>query len=145
MKFSEICSLFLQLTIGGIILGIIFGIISTYWIYKIFNDEILVVNITILSCYLVILFLLDLEILIYILYQVYFIAENIDFGIKCSGIISLVSLGLFMAAFGKTKIAAEADHSLKAFWKYVVYCAETVIFLLAGVLVGIKFLSVLIF
>ena len=33
-------------------------------------------------------------------------------GIKCSGIIALVSLGLFMAAFGKTRIASEADHAL---------------------------------
>ena len=29
-------------------------------------------------------------------------------GIKISGIMSLVSMGLFMAAFGKTKIAHEA-------------------------------------
>jgi hypothetical protein len=52
----------------------------------------LVVNITLLSCYLV-----------------FFIAENINFGYKISGIIALISLGLFMAASGKKRIASEID------------------------------------
>lgn len=45
--------LFFSLTVGGIVLGLIFGILSTIWIKKIFNDEVLVVNITFLTCYLV--------------------------------------------------------------------------------------------
>jgi NhaP-type Na+/H+ or K+/H+ antiporter len=84
--------LFFTLSIGGVILGIIFGFISSFWIKRIFNDEILVVNITLLSCYLV-----------------FFVAENINFGFKISGIIALVSLGLFMAASGKKRIASETD------------------------------------
>lgn len=91
ITFFDIISLFLSLTIGGTLLGIIAAIISTYWIRRIFNDGILVVNITIISCYMV-----------------YFIAENVDIGIRVSGIIALVSLGLYMAAFGKTRITSEA-------------------------------------
>ncbi len=45
--------LFLSLTFGGIALGLLFGALSTIWIKKIFNDEVLVVNITFLTCYLV--------------------------------------------------------------------------------------------
>jgi len=86
--FDIVC-LFTSLTVGGTILGILFAIVSTYWIRRIFNDGILVVNITIISCYMV-----------------YFIAENVDIGIKVSGIIALVSLGLYMAAFGKTRITS---------------------------------------
>jgi NhaP-type Na+/H+ or K+/H+ antiporter len=82
-----IIKLFFSLTIGGVILGLIFGIVSTYWIRRIFNDGILVVNITVISCYLV-----------------YFIADNMS--IRISGIIALVSLGLYMAAFGKTRISS---------------------------------------
>jgi len=82
-----IIELFFSLTIGGVILGLIFGIVSTYWIRRIFNDGILVVNITVISCYLV-----------------YFIADNMS--IRISGIIALVSLGLYMAAFGKTRISS---------------------------------------
>lgn len=120
----EMASLFVQLTFGGVILGLIFGVISVYWIKKIFNDEILVLNITIISCYLV-----------------FYFAEHIHIGIHFSGIISLVSLSLFMSAFGRTRISHEADHAIREFWEYVVYASETVIFLLAGILVAIKVLS----
>ena len=115
----EIVSVFTQLSVGGVALGIVFGIVSAYWIRKIFNDHVLVVNITFFSCYLL-----------------YFMAENFDFGIKLSGIIALVAFGLFMAAFGRSRISRESNHAVHAFWTYVVYCAETVIFLLAGVIIG---------
>jgi hypothetical protein len=42
------------LIIGGLALGLFFGFASSFWMKKIFNDEILVVNITMISCYLVI-------------------------------------------------------------------------------------------
>lgn len=117
----EVARVFVELSAGGVALGILFGIISAYWIRKIFNDEVLVVNITFFSCYLL-----------------YFIAENFDLGFKLSGIIALVAFGLFMAAFGKSRISTESDHAVHTFWTYVVYCAETIIFLLAGVVVGNK-------
>lgn len=44
---------FLFASIAGILAGIIFGFITSFWIKKIFNDEIHVVNIVLLSCYLV--------------------------------------------------------------------------------------------
>lgn len=51
---------------------------------------------------------------------------------------ALVALGLFMAAFGRTRIDIESDHAVHTFWKYAVYIAETIIFLLCGVLVSLK-------
>jgi len=121
MTPAQITGAFLQLSLGGVALGIVFGAISAFWIKKIFNDEVLVVNITFITCYLL-----------------YFVCENIDLGIKVSGIIALVSLGLFMAAFGRTRISPESDHAVHTFWRYIVYACETTIFLIAGVLVGIK-------
>ena len=110
-------------------MGIIFGIVATYLIKRIFNDQISVVNITVISCYLL-----------------FFVAENINlFNLKVSGIISLVSLGLYMAAFGKTRIASEAHFAVEGFWKYAVFLAETVIFILAGILVGIRVFGVVSF
>lgn len=52
-SLSSAVGLFFSLTFGGMILGLIFGALSTLWIKKIFNDEILVVNITFLTCYIV--------------------------------------------------------------------------------------------
>jgi hypothetical protein len=42
---------------GGFLLGLLFGLLSSFWMKKIANDEILIVNITIVSCYLVYTFL----------------------------------------------------------------------------------------
>lgn len=69
-------------------LGCLFGFISAQLINRVRNDPVLTLNITVVSCYLL-----------------YFTAEYVDLGIKISGIMSLVSMGLYMAAFGKTKIA----------------------------------------
>lgn len=73
-------------------LGCLFGFISAQLINRVRNDPVLTLNITVVSCYLL-----------------YFTAEYVDLGIKISGIMSLVSMGLYMAAFGKTKIAPEAN------------------------------------
>ena len=69
-------------------------------------------------------------------------AEFTDLGIQISGIITLISLGLFMSAFGKTRINPESDHAVHVFWHYAVYAAETIIFIFSGVIVGVKCLNV---
>lgn len=51
---------------------------------------------------------------------------------------TLVALGLFISAFGKTKINPETDHAVHTFWSFIVYCAETIIFFLAGVIVAVN-------
>ena len=48
----RLCSLFL----GGVILGILIGILATFFIKKMFNDELLVINITFICgfiCYFI--------------------------------------------------------------------------------------------
>ena len=83
--------LFLELTIGAIVLGVIFGMISIFLIKLVKKDSILTINITVAMCYIL-----------------YFVSEFVDLGIRISGIMALVSIGLYMAAFGKTKFTAEA-------------------------------------
>lgn len=90
-------------------------------INKVSNNAILTLNVTVVSCYIL-----------------YFIAEYVDMGIKISGIMSLVSMGLYMAAFGKTKIATDAKQFVHSFWKIYIFVAETIIFILGGVLVGVQ-------
>lgn len=113
--------LFFTLCFGGTLLGLVFGSICVYWIKRISNDEILVLNITIVSSFLV-----------------FFVAENVDLGVHISGVLGLVSLSLFMAAFGRSRISHEADHALREFWEYVVYASETIIFILGGIIAGIR-------
>lgn len=82
--------LFLELTVGAIVLGVIFGMISTFLISLVNKDSVLTINITVAMCYIL-----------------YFVSEFVDLGIRISGIMALVSMGLYMAAFGKTKFSAE--------------------------------------
>ena len=100
-------------------IGVIFGFLSAKIIHLVSNDAKLILNATVVSCYIV-----------------YFIAEYVDFGFKISGIMALVSMGLYMAAFGKTKIPVESKQTVDDFWKVYIFCAETIIFILGGVIVG---------
>lgn len=121
MSVKSIISLFLSLTIGGALLGLLFGMLAAAMINRVRNDPTLTLNITFCSCFIL-----------------YFVAENVNLGFRVSGIMALVSMGLYMAAFGKTQISAEAKESVHSFWKYIIYVAETTIFLLAGILVGVR-------
>lgn len=68
---------FFSLSLGGIAIGCIFGLIGTLWIKKIYYDSILIVNITLVFSYIV-----------------YYTANTIEiWGQKFSGIISVVSFG----------------------------------------------------
>ena len=82
----DITRLFFELTLGAAVLGILFGIIATELIKFFKNDPFLCYNTTLVGCYLV-----------------YFVAEYVHIGIHVSGIMALVAMGLYMAAFGRTK------------------------------------------
>jgi hypothetical protein len=110
--------------LGAAVLGIAFGIIATELIKFFKNDPLLCYNTTLVGCYLV-----------------YFIAEYVDVGIHISGIMALVAMGLYMAAFGRTKFTTEARERVHHIWKVYGFIAETVIFILGGVIVGQRSLN----
>ena len=62
-------------------------------------------------------------------------------GIHVSGIMALVSMGLYMAAFCRTKFTTEARERVHHIWKVYVFVAETIIFILGGVIVGQRSLN----
>ena len=86
MGVGDVIRLFFELTLGAAILGVLFGMVATTLIKFFKNDPYLCYNTTLVGCYLV-----------------YFVAEYVDIGIHVSGIMALVSMGLYMAAFGRTK------------------------------------------
>ena len=91
LSIKGIVWLFFTLTVGGSLLGVIGGVISSYLIAQFRTDPILSLNISFCSCFVL-----------------FFVAENVNLGIKVSGILALVAMGLYMAAFGKTRISPEA-------------------------------------
>ena len=69
-------------------------------------------------------------------YIVFFVAEGTDMHV--SGILALVVFGLFMNMSGKTRISAASEHALHYVWGYIGFMAETSIFILSGVFMGVR-------
>jgi CPA1 family monovalent cation:H+ antiporter len=76
---------FVRVSLGGPLLGVIIGIIISYWIKRIIRDNVLSVNATFVGAYIC-----------------FYIAEFT--AVKVSGILSIVVLGLYMSNVGKRKI-----------------------------------------
>lgn len=106
---------FCQLAFGGAAFGIAAGIIIEFWLRYTHNNFILEINLTIFGSYLV-----------------FYLAETL----KISGILALVTLGLYMTMSGKTSISANSEHALHHVWGYVGFVAETLIFFVAGLIMG---------
>lgn len=84
-----VVSNFVRVAFGGPLLGIIIGIIISFWMKRIIRDPVLSINITFVGAYMC-----------------FYIAEFTS--VKVSGILSIVSLGLYMSAVGKRKIYPES-------------------------------------
>ena len=108
---------FIRLSVGGPILGLLGGLALPFILSRIHNNFVLEVNATIVTAYLV-----------------FFISEVTP--VHVSGILALVTLGLYMSGSGKTMISAESEHSVHHVWGYVGFIAETIIFILTGLILG---------
>lgn len=83
---------FVRNACGGPLLGIIVGIFGSFWLRRVIRDDVLTSIITFVLCYIL-----------------FWLAEFT--AIHVSGILAIVSLGLFMSAFGKTNIYSESEHA----------------------------------
>ena len=117
LTFGEIVLKFCRLSLGGPLLGILFGFGVEFLLHRIHNHYVLEVNVTICAAYIC-----------------WYVAENTV--LHVSGILAIVFLGIWMSYSGKTKISAESEHALHHVWGYVGFGAETIIFMLAGMIVG---------
>jgi NhaP-type Na+/H+ or K+/H+ antiporter len=113
---------FIRLAGGGPLLGVVFGLFSCLWLRRIIRDDILASALTFITCYIS-----------------FYCAEFTFLGV--SGILCIVCLGLFMSAFGKSKIYAESEHAIHTVWGFAQYGCETLIFLLTGILIGIEMIE----
>lgn len=84
---------------GGPILGFLMGLIGSLWLRRVIRDDVLTSTITFICCYIV-----------------FYLAEFTFFHV--SGILAIVVLGLFMSAFGKTKIYPESEHAVHTVWSF---------------------------
>lgn len=111
---------FLQLSLGGLVLGIVVFVIVYFWLSRITKDKILVITLTIVSAYLI-----------------FFIAENV---VMVSGLISVVVLGVFMAMYSKMRLPPETGEMVHTIISFIQFCLESILFIITGVFIGKKFL-----
>lgn len=107
---------FFQLSFGGIAMGIVFGVVASFWISKVFNDALIETSITIFAAYLV-----------------FWVSEEI----QVSGVLAVVFLGLALSR-AKAVVSPDIEQSLHHVWEMISFAANTLIFLLAGAIVAEK-------
>jgi NhaP-type Na+/H+ or K+/H+ antiporter len=114
---GEIIGMFVRLSAGGIVLGLLGGVLLAVILSRIHNDAVREMNAT-----------------IFVSYLVFYLAESTK--LHVSGILAIVALGLYMTTSGKTKISSESMHTVHGIWGYIGFVAETVIFIVSGVIMG---------
>ncbi|BDY05006.1 cation:proton antiporter [Ferrimonas sp. YFM] len=108
---------FIWVVAGGLLVGAVTGVITVAWVGKVFNDPIIEITLSVVAAYLV-----------------FFIAERLHL----SGVVALVTLALVFAGTGRTRISPEVAGFLHHFWEVMAHMANTVIFLLVGILIAAR-------
>ncbi|MBE9466742.1 MAG: cation:proton antiporter [Bacteroidetes bacterium] len=107
---------FCTVAFGGVFLGLIVGWITISWVRRVFNDP-----------------MVEISVIIAFAYLTFFVAE---YFLHVSGVLGLVAFGLVMSGVGKTKISPEVEHFLHEFWELAVFIANTIIFIIVGLVIA---------
>jgi sodium/hydrogen exchanger 10/11 len=109
-------SKFIVMSFGGMIWGTVFGFIIVTWLGVIFNDAMSEITITMSSAYLC-----------------FYLAERV---LGVSGVIAVVCYGLYFGSIGRTRVSPEVAHFLEEFWELLAFFGNTLIFVIAGIVIG---------
>ncbi|GJN35654.1 hypothetical protein PR202_gb24449 [Eleusine coracana subsp. coracana] len=85
-----------EVALGAVALGLAFGIVSVLWLGFIFNDTIIEISLTLAVSYIA-----------------FFTAQD---SLEVSGVLTVMTLGMFYAAFAKTAFKGDSQESLHHFW-----------------------------
>ncbi len=108
---------FLWVVTAGLGVGVAVGGITLLVIGRLFNQPLVEISLTIGAAYVT-----------------FFIAE----ALHVSGVIALVALALSFASVGRTRISPEVSGFLQQFWEMMAYVANTLIFLIVGIIIAIN-------
>ncbi|HOZ15542.1 MAG TPA: cation:proton antiporter [Tenuifilaceae bacterium] len=107
---------FFKVSLGGVVVGGAVGWLVIGWIKRVFNDA-----------------LIEITVIIGAAYLTFFLAENV---FHVSGVIAVVTLGIAMAGPGKTRVSPGVTHFLHEFWELAAFIANTLIFIIVGVVIA---------
>ncbi|NVK36761.1 MAG: cation:proton antiporter [Gammaproteobacteria bacterium] len=108
---------FIYVVLFGCFVGALLSWICISWIGRVFNDPLIEITLTIATAY-----------------AAFFIAESMH----VSGVVAVVTFALLLASFGRTRISPEVGGFLHHFWEMMAHIANTLIFLLVGIVVAIR-------
>ena len=109
---------FCKVVVGGILLGYVISRLTFWFIHRIKGDLLVQISAVILATYVT-----------------FFMAEGV---LHVSGVIALVSFGLTLTYVGKPRLRPEANQFMENFWELAGYIANTLIFILVGVVISIR-------
>jgi len=101
----------------GALLGVLVGRITLYIIGKLFNQPLIEITLSVAAAYLV-----------------FIIAESLH----VSGVVALVALALMFSTIGRTRVSPEVTHFLHQFWEMMAYMANTLIFIIVGIVIALR-------
>ncbi|KAG0600449.1 hypothetical protein M758_11G035100 [Ceratodon purpureus] len=113
---GDVVSFLCRVSLGALALGLLFGIVSVFWVGLVFNDTIIEITITFTASYMA-----------------FFVAEQ---SAKVSGVLTVMTVGIFFAAFARTAFTGESEQSMHHFWEMISYIANTLVFILSGVVIA---------
>ena len=105
---------FVWVVLGGLFMGVAIGWIVLWIIGRIINQPLIEITFSIVAAYLS-----------------FILAESLH----VSGVVALVSLALMFSTVGRTRVSPEISHFLHQFWEMMTYVANTLIFLIVGVVI----------
>lgn len=105
---------FLWVVSLGLFIGVAVGWLTLQVIGRLFNQPLIEISLTVGAAYIT-----------------FFIAESFH----VSGVVALVALALTFSTKGKTRVSPEVAHFLHQFWEMMAYMANTLIFLIVGIVI----------
>ncbi|XP_042481679.1 sodium/hydrogen exchanger 8-like isoform X2 [Macadamia integrifolia] len=113
---GDIIKFLAKVALGAVGIGLAFGIASVFWLGFIFNDTVIEIALTLAVSYIA-----------------YFTAQD---EAAISGVLTVMTLGMSYSAVARTAFKGEGQQSLHHFWEMVSYIANTLIFILSGVVIA---------
>lgn len=117
LPFSPIVS-FIIIIFGAVAAGIITGMLSMWLAKRSKSDAVLQSTVMIIAAYIL-----------------FYVANGV---LQVSGVISLVTLGLYIAYRGATQLRPKVNAFIHNFWELMGYIANTLIFIVVGLMIALK-------
>lgn len=109
---------FVQVVAGGVGVGLGLAWLASAWLGRTFNDPLVEITVTLVLAYAAMV-----------------VAEGL---LHVSGVMAIVTAGLWMAGPGQTRISPEVRHFLHRFWETLAFLANTLIFFLVGLVIALQ-------